>query len=315
LSLSAEHASADSTGLRFQTIVCERVERLSSDGLRDSCVGGVGLQECARLSQAQLNGLEANGKRGVYMKHQSTLSNIVKACLILMVVMLAAVDSKSQGSINNAGASNVMVIGFVGGLRSPEDKYQGVVQIRDRLRSLDCAGLTANSYNHFHWRKAYKNAFQEIDLDRNGSLSDAEIRQAPKIIIYGHSLGGWAVIKLARRFEKAHIPVELTAQIDTVGIGDEVAPGNVKFAVNYYQRTQWPIRGEKRIRPEMGSSTNVIDNVLIQRVGHEALARETQISDFITDKVRALCSNAKAPSNTIASRAPAVDDLPRGAER
>ena len=220
------------------------------------------------------------------MKHQSTFSTIIKLSLILA---LTPIDSRSQSSADCLKTNKVIVIGFVGGLRSPDDINQGVVQIRNRLRNTNCADLQVSTFNHFHWRNTYTDIIQKIDLDRDGSLSDEELRQAPRIILFGHSLGGWAVIKLASRLEKASIPIELTVQLDTVGIGDEVVPRNVKFAINYYQRNQWPIRGEKRIRAENVSSTNVINNILIQNVRHEALARNIQISDFITDKVRALC--------------------------
>ncbi|HKS41410.1 MAG TPA: hypothetical protein VJX74_12425 [Blastocatellia bacterium] len=223
------------------------------------------------------------------MKHQSTFSNIIKVSLILAGVLLTPVDSRSQNSPAQLNTNKVIIIGFVGGLRSPEDINQGVVQIRNRLRDVNCTNLQVSTFSHFHWRKTYTNIFQAIDLDRNSTLSDEELRQAPRLIIIGHSLGGWAVIKLARRLEKASIPIELTVQLDSVGIGDEVVPGNVKFAINYYQRNQWPIRGEKRIRAENVSSTNIINNILIQNVRHEALARNIQISDFITDKVLALC--------------------------
>jgi hypothetical protein len=232
------------------------------------------------------------------MKHQSTLANRIKVSWILIgLILLTASDSRAQASTNKSEIGKVIVIGFVGGLRSPEDTNQGVVQIRNRLKNIGCDDLQVNTYSHFHWGSAYKNVLQTIDLDHNGGLSDEELRQAPKILIFGHSLGGWAVIKLAKRLEKAHIPIELTVQVDTVGIGDAVVPGNVKFAMNYYQRSQWPIRGEKRIRAENASSTNVIDNILIQHVRHEALATKLQISDFITDRVRALCSNGKVSAN------------------
>ncbi len=223
------------------------------------------------------------------MKHQSTFSNIIKVFLILAGVLLTPIDSRSQSSPTHLETNKIIVIGFVGGLRSPEDINQGVVQIRNRLRNIDCAELLVNTYSHFHWGQSYTNITRTIDLDHDGSLSEGELRRAPKIIIVGHSLGGWAVIKLARRLEKARIPIELTVQLDSVGIGDEVVPSNVKFAINYYQRNQWPIRGEKRIRAENVSSTNIIANTLIQNVRHEALARNIQVSDFITDKIRALC--------------------------
>src|SRR4051812_12362059 len=133
------------------------------------------------------------------MKHQSTLANMSKGSLILIaVILLTPADSRAQASINKSATGKVIVIGFVGGLRSPEDTTQGVVQIRNRLKNIGCDDLQVNTYSHFHWGKAYKNIFQAIDSDHSGDLSDAELRQAPKLIIFGHSLGGWAVIKLAK---------------------------------------------------------------------------------------------------------------------
>jgi hypothetical protein len=133
-----------------------------------------------------------------------------------------------------------------------------------------------------------------IDKDQDGRLSGKEIESGPKIIVYGHSMGGWAVIKLARRLEKAHIPVELAVQIDSVGIGDAVVPRNVKSAANYYQRTVWPIRGEKRVKAQDENSTKILGNFLVNNIGHDGVAREKQISDFITEKVSLLCGQRLA---------------------
>src|SRR5437763_5269446 len=100
------------------------------------------------------------------MKHQSTLANMIKVSLILIgVILLTPTDSRSQASTNKSEISKIVVIGFVGGLRSPEDTNQGVVQIRNRLKNIGCDKLQVNTYSHFHWGRAYKNIFQTIDLD------------------------------------------------------------------------------------------------------------------------------------------------------
>jgi hypothetical protein len=188
----------------------------------------------------------------------------------------------------------VVVIGFVGGMRSPDDLRQGVVQIGNRLRSLDDPDLQVNVYRHWHWRRAYQFIRRSIDRNRDNDMSKEEIDLAPKVIVYGHSLGGWAVVKLTGRLNKAGVPVELAVQLDSVGIGDEVVPGNVKFAANFYQRTVWPIRGEKKIRAKDPGRTKILGNFLIREVGHEAMARETEISDFIAGKISLLCATATA---------------------
>lgn len=219
----------------------------------------------------------------------SKLMDFFMPSLILAAVLLFPCVSRSQTAINDAAENRVIAIGFVGGLRSPEDINQGVVQIASRLKGMNCPGLEVSAYSHFHWRRAYDRILGSIDSDRDGKLSEAELSRAPKVIIFGHSLGGWAVLKLARRLEKARVPVELTVQIDSVGIGDEMVPANVKFAMNFYQRNQWPLRGEKKIMARNAGSTDVIGNVLIQHVRHESLARATEISDFIAGKVRVFC--------------------------
>ena len=75
-------------------------------------------------------------------------------------------------------------------------------------------------------------------------------------------------------------------QLDSVGAGDVVVPANVKSAVNYYQRTIPILRGEKLISAADENRTNIEGNFLIKDVGHEALARQAEISGFISEKVR-----------------------------
>ena len=211
------------------------------------------------------------------------------ARLIIVLVSYPVVQAKEQTPAPKSEPYKILAIGFVGGMRSPKDTRQGVVQISDRLRSLTCPDLQVNTYSHWKWKQAYSWIYQVVDKDQDGFLSEKEIESGPKIIVFGHSMGGWAVIKLTRRLEKAHIPVELAVQIDSVGIGDEVVPRNVKSAANYYQRTVWPIRGEKRIKAQDENKTKILGNFLVNDIGHEALAREQQISDFIAEKVLLLC--------------------------
>jgi hypothetical protein len=222
------------------------------------------------------------------------------------VLSYPALDAKAQMPTTGAKSDKILVIGFVGGMRNPNDRRQGVVQIGDRLKSLGCSDLEVNIFSHWKWKKAYRWIYQIMDRDQDGHLSDKELKYEPKIIVYGHSMGGWAVIKFARGLERSQIRVELAVQIDSVGIGDEVVPGNVKLAANFYQRTVWPIRGEKKIRVQDESKTKILGNILVKNVGHEALARERQISDFISEKVLLLCGQHLTP---IASEPPNRDFL------
>jgi len=224
--------------------------------------------------------------------------NLQGSILGVLLLAFTPIRSSAQVPAGESGPCKTMVIGFVGGMRSPEDLSQGVVQIGNRLRGLDQNGLEVNIYSHWHWRKAFELIRERIDQNLDNSLSKKEIEQAPKIIIYGHSLGGWAAIKLTRRLNQARIRVELAVQLDTVGPGDAVVPSNVKFAANFYQRTMWPLRGEKKIRAEDERRTKIVGNFLVPETGHEALARKAEISDFITETISQLCPSApRTPNN------------------
>lgn len=188
-----------------------------------------------------------------------------------------------------AVSSRALVIGFVGGVRSPNDLKQGVVQIGNRLKSIPNPELQVELYRHWHWKKAYDLIYQNVDLNRDEEISSEELELAPRIVIYGHSLGGWAVIKLSRSLERICVPVELTVQIDSVGIGDEKVPSNVKFAANFYQRNNMLLRGEGKLKVENEGNTIVLGNFLIKGAGHEAVARGSEVSDFLTEKVRSIC--------------------------
>ena len=216
---------------------------------------------------------------------------------VLSIYCIPLLTGAQELTAENSRLCKTIVIGFVGGMRSPEDLTQGVTQIGKRLSDLNYPNLQVKIYRHWYWRRAYREIYRKIDLDHDERLSDKEISLAPKIVIYGHSLGGWAVIKLSRKLEQKGIPGQLTAQIDSVGIGDEVVPSNVRAAVNYYQRTARFLRGEKTIRAENAKKTKLLGNFLIKEVGHESLARQVEVSDFITEQVRSLCVSATAASN------------------
>jgi hypothetical protein len=68
------------------------------------------------------------------------------------------------------------------------------------------------------------------------------------------------VIKFARQLRQFHVPVLLTVQIDSVGLGDEVVPDNVRCAANLYQRNGRFVRGPESIRAADPSRTHILGN-------------------------------------------------------
>jgi len=188
----------------------------------------------------------------------------------------------------------VVVVGFLGAFDHPRNQRKGMVRIASRLEALGCADAEIAVASGWRWNRVYKSIRRLVDDDANGRISEAEIARTPTIVAYGHSLGGWAVIKLAEKLGKERIPVALTVQVDSVGIGDEVVPANVRAAANFYQRGNWFLRGENRIRTQDSERTTLLGNFFIRHVGHLKLSRDTQVSDFITEAVGSRCQRATA---------------------
>ena len=81
-----------------------------------------------------------------------------------------------------------------------------------------------------------------------------------RLVVYGQSFGGAAVVKFARDLLEHGIEVALTVQIDSVGRGDGVIPTNVRAALNLYQDNGAVIRGESPILAEDPSVTEILGN-------------------------------------------------------
>lgn len=210
--------------------------------------------------------------------------------LCQLILLSSSLCTNASNSSTTHQSCRTIVVGFVGGMRRPDDPTQGVVQIGSRLRGLQVPSVDVRIYRHWFWRRAYKWVCAQFDLNGDGTFSTYELLNGPRVVIYGHSLGGWAVLELSRKLNSKGIPVSLTVQIDSVGIGDEEVPSNVRDAANFYQRTARLLRGESRIKPKDSRATTVIGNFLIEHVDHEGVARRPEVSRFIIDRVLSLCA-------------------------
>lgn len=153
------------------------------------------------------------------------------------------------------------VIGFVGGFVKPDARVHSTVQLAERLRTAYPAGVYVRVFENHHRDQAYNEVLRRLDTDNDGTLSPEEKRQA-RIIIFGHSWGASETVTLARKLEKAGIPVLLTIQVDSVskrGENDAVIPANVAQAVNFYQPHGW-LHGRPEIRAEDPERTEIVGN-------------------------------------------------------
>src|SRR5215469_7874616 len=157
-----------------------------------------------------------------------------------------------------------LVFGFMGGFVKRDDVRHPAVKFVKELREQYPGVVDARVFENRKYREAYDIIRKRLDADHDGKLSDGE-KSPARILLFGTSWGGSAVVYLARRLNEDGIPVLLTVQIDSVakiGHDDSVIPPNVHQAVNYYQTHGW-VRGRRRIVAQDPSRTKILGNFLL----------------------------------------------------
>ena len=152
-----------------------------------------------------------------------------------------------------------LIIGFPGGREKWNNPEQIVVRLAGRMRARNLRGTHIEVVENKHRKLAIELVRNALDRNRNGQLEPEE-RNSARVILYGQSMGGAAVVKAARELDALGVPVQLTVQIDSVGVGDGRIPANVARAANLYQSNGLIIRGEKEIRAEDPERTEILGN-------------------------------------------------------
>jgi len=155
--------------------------------------------------------------------------------------------------------SEYLILGFMGGRDSWDDERQGVRKLALRLRAEHLPGIHVETIENKKRRLAIELIRKAFDYNRNRELDSRE-KQSARIILYGQSFGGAAVVKLAGELNKMGIPVLLTVQVDSIGRHDDVIPPNVARAANLFQRNGIFIRGEPEIHAEDRTKTAIVGN-------------------------------------------------------
>ncbi len=153
----------------------------------------------------------------------------------------------------------ILVLGFMGGREPWNNDERNVRKLALKLRSMNDPGISIETVENKKRSLAIELISNAFDRNRDGKLDERE-RSSIRLILYGQSFGGAAVVKLARQLKKMDVPVLLTVQVDSIGRGDRVIPLNVARAANLFQRNGWFIRGEPEIVAEDPSRTTIIGN-------------------------------------------------------
>jgi len=152
---------------------------------------------------------------------------------------------------------STLVIGFLGGFERWDDEHRSVRQLALRLR--ERPGVYAESISNHRRKLALELIRRALDTNRNHRLEPEELAAA-RLILYGQSWGGAAVVATARDLDRLGIPVLLTVQVDSVGLHDSIIPSNVRAAVNFYQHDLLSIQGRDQIRAADPAKTRVLGN-------------------------------------------------------
>jgi len=202
-----------------------------------------------------------------------------------------------KGIENREENCTIVYLGVVGALETANNGRSGLVQIRETLSQPAYQDVCAKTFSPYVWRSGLHYVLKHFP-SHPGLLTQEELDRSPKVILAGHSMGGWAVVSLARNLKTRGIPVELSIQVDSVGITDETVPDNVKAAAIFHARDILMFMTTKKIKAEKPGQTKLVANVLVHGAGHESVTRDPRIREMVMDMIETLRA-AAAPQPKI----------------
>ena len=208
-------------------------------------------------------GLESRSEEAVRIFRRRRVGILI--ALPLFVGLLASCAVRSAQSYAHFSTptplrnQETLILGFMGGRDSWHNTEVGVGRMAQRLRDYHLPGVHIETVENRKRDLAVRLVRKSLDVNGDGRLQEAEPSNA-RIIIYGQSFGGAAVVKFARQLYTLRIPVLLTVQVDSVGLNDSAIPPNVFRAANLYQDNGWLIHGEAPIRAQNPEHTEILGN-------------------------------------------------------
>lgn len=224
---------------------------------------------------------------------RASLIGLILCTMAAMVLPLRAPAGIPPSKIPVSQPSNCKIVyaGFVGAMETSNHKHSGVVQIRDMLRGPGYSDVCAESFIPISWESGRDWILTHF-VSHPGMLTDNEIRQSPRVILVGHSTGGWAMLSVARDLRDKGIPVELTVQVDSVGFTDYTVPRNVKTCAIFHAWDLLMILTTKSIRMQDPAHTKLIANIVVKNASHLSITRDPRIRELVLNAV----ANARAES-------------------
>jgi hypothetical protein len=218
----------------------------------------------------------------------------------------SAPAADDPSATQNGSGCQIIYLGFVGALEPGDNKYSGVVRIRKTLQGKDFPDVCAKSFSPYVWTEG-RDWLMTHFPSHAGALTPAELEHSPKVILVGHSMGGWAMVSVARELRDRNIPVELTIQMDSVGITDITIPRNVKSVAIFHANDVLMFMTTKHVHLEDPAQTKVVADIKVDGAGHQSITRDPRIREMVINKVESLRLDFAAKPTTIAPQAAADD--------
>jgi len=100
------------------------------------------------------------------------------------------------------------------------------------------------------------------------------------------------MLKVARDLKRRGIPIELTIQVDSVGITDKTVPSNVKASAIFHARDLLVFLTTKNIRVEDPLHTELLANVVVKNASHLSITRDSRVMALVLSTVLTLREEA-----------------------
>ena len=218
---------------------------------------------CRNRSEDGVSTVERRGSCCSRGKARPLVCSLASGILVSLLVS-GCVSSRGQRYLHFSTPTPIernetLIMGFMGGRDSWDNADVGVGRLAGRLRALGLPGVHVETVENSKRDIAVQLVRNSFDRNRDGTLNAME-RDSSQLIVYGQSFGGAAVVKFARQMDALEVPILLTLQVDSVGIGDAVIPPNVRAAANLFQKNGLIIRGEPAIREEDSTRTTILGN-------------------------------------------------------
>ena len=175
----------------------------------------------------------------------------------------ADVEDAGAEDAAGVGTQKLIVIGFMGGNVRPNNFVHREAKLTETLQMVYPKTIHAEIFANRNGVRAYEAVLRLLGKRGDKPLSD-QARNSARIVIFGHSWGASETVALAKRLNKAGVPVLLTIQVDSVQKqrqNDAEIPPNVREAVNFYQ-ADGMLRGRDQIVAADPEKTAILGNYL-----------------------------------------------------